>query len=91
MTGMGMAMLYPTLGAAVSDIASQSWRGTALGVYRFWRDLGYAIGGIALALTIRAGFDLAACCWVVSASVAASAFAVWTLSNKSGISRPQVT
>jgi len=45
-----MALLYPNLSAAVSDIAKPSWRGSAIGIYRFWRDLGYGIGAILLGL-----------------------------------------
>jgi len=44
--GLGTAMVYPTLLAAVSDVAHPVWRGTAIGVYRLWRDLGFALGGI---------------------------------------------
>jgi len=44
--GLGTAMVYPTLLAAVSDLAHPDWRATSLGVYRFWRDLGYAIGAL---------------------------------------------
>jgi MFS family permease len=44
--GVGTAMVYPTLLAAVSDVAHPSWRATAVGVYRLWRDSGYAIGGL---------------------------------------------
>jgi MFS family permease len=39
-------MVYPTLLAAVSDVAHPAWRGTAVGVYRLWRDRGFAVGGI---------------------------------------------
>lgn len=49
-TGIGMALLYPTLIAAMGDIAHPSWRGSALGVYRFWRDLGYAFGALTIGL-----------------------------------------
>ncbi len=45
--GIGTAMVYPSLIAAVSDAAHPSWRARALSVYRFWRDLGYAIGALA--------------------------------------------
>src|SRR5215472_12711059 len=45
--GLGTAMVYPCLIAAVSDAASPLWRARALSVYRFWRDLGYAIGALA--------------------------------------------
>jgi MFS family permease len=44
--GAGTAMVYPALLAAVSDVAHPSWRATSLGVYRFWRDLGYAVGAL---------------------------------------------
>ena len=44
--GLGTAMVYPTLLAAVTDHASPTWRASALGVYRFWRDLGYAVGAL---------------------------------------------
>jgi MFS family permease len=43
-----MALLYPTLIAAIGDISHPDWRGSSLGVYRFWRDLGYGIGALAL-------------------------------------------
>ena len=39
-------MVYPTLIAAVSDASYPSWRGRSLSVYRFWRDLGYAVGAL---------------------------------------------
>jgi MFS family permease len=44
--GLGTAMVYPTLLAAIGDVAHPSWRGSAVGVYRLWRDLGYAIGAL---------------------------------------------
>jgi MFS family permease len=44
--GLGTAMVYPTLLAAVSDVAHPAWRGSAVGVYRLWRDSGYAVGAI---------------------------------------------
>jgi MFS family permease len=48
LAGTGMAMLYPTLIAAVADLARASERGAILGVYRFWRDSGYGFGGLAI-------------------------------------------
>jgi len=54
--GFGMALLYPNLSAAVADLADAHWRGTAIGVYRFWRDLGYAVGAAAIGAT-AAVFD----------------------------------
>jgi len=44
--GVGTAMVYPTLLAAIGDVAHPMWRGTAIGIYRFWRDLGYAVGAL---------------------------------------------
>jgi MFS family permease len=48
--GAGTAMVYPTLLAAVGDVAHPTWRGTAVGIYRLWRDLGYAAGALAAGL-----------------------------------------
>lgn len=44
--GVGTALVYPALLAAVGDAAHPSWRATSMGVYRFWRDLGYAVGAL---------------------------------------------
>ena len=44
--GLGTAMVYPTLLAAIGDVAHPAWRASVLGVYRFWRDLGYAVGAL---------------------------------------------
>jgi MFS family permease len=44
--GIGTALVYPTLLAAISDVAFPKWRATSLGVYRFWRDLGFVFGAI---------------------------------------------
>jgi MFS family permease len=44
--GIGTAMVYPTLLAAIGDVAHPSWRASSIGVYRLWRDLGYAIGAL---------------------------------------------
>ena len=44
--GLGTAMVYPTLLAAVGDVAHPSWRASAVGIYRLWRDLGYAVGAV---------------------------------------------
>lgn len=50
LAGLGTALLYPVLLAAVSDVAAPAARGTALGVYRLWRDGGYAFGGLAVGI-----------------------------------------
>ena len=57
--GVGTAMVYPSLIAAVSDASHPSWRARSLSVYRFWRDLGYAIGALAAGL-IADAFGFAA-------------------------------
>jgi MFS family permease len=48
--GAGTALVYPTLLAAVADVAHPAWRGSAVGVYRLWRDSGYAVGALAAGL-----------------------------------------
>lgn len=61
--GLGAGLVYPTLLAAVSDVAHPNWRATALGVYRLWRDGGYAVGGLvsgALADALGIPFAMAA-------------------------------
>jgi MFS family permease len=62
-TGVGMALLYPTLIAAIGDISHPDWRGSSLGVYRFWRDLGYGIGALALGFVADAYASLEAGFW----------------------------
>src|SRR4029078_13262032 len=46
--GVGTALVYPTLLAAISDVANPKWRATSLGVYRFWRDIGFVFGAIGI-------------------------------------------
>ena len=70
-TGVGMALLYPNLVAAVADIASPVERGSVLGVYRFWRDSGYGFGAIAAGL-VADTFGLANSFLVVALLMAAS-------------------
>jgi MFS family permease len=64
--GAGTAMVYPTLLAAIGDVAGPSWRASAVGVYRLWRDLGYAIGAVLAGVTADA-FGLEAAIWMVAA------------------------
>ena len=64
--GLGTAMVYPTLLAAISDVAHPSWRASAVGVYRLWRDLGYAIGAL-LCGACRRPFGLPAAMAAVAA------------------------
>ena len=70
--GVGMALLYPNLIAAMSDRTPPLWRGKALGTYRYWRDTGYAIGALLLgAVAQLAGAPLPAL-WLTAALVAGS-------------------
>ncbi|MER6590298.1 MFS transporter [Micromonospora purpureochromogenes] len=74
--GAGTAAVYPTLLAAVGDVAHPAWRARAVGVYRLWRDGGFAVG----ALLAGAVADLAgirAAIWVVAALTAASGLLAW--------------
>ena len=61
--GVGTAMVYPTLIAAVSDASHPSWRARSLSVYRFWRDMGYAIGALAAGILA----DLFGIAWAIAA------------------------
>ncbi|MFK0690467.1 MFS transporter [Mesorhizobium sp. IMUNJ 23033] len=67
--GLGTAMVYPSLIAAVSDASHPSWRARSLSVYRFWRDLGYAIGALSAGLVA----DFFGFAWAIG-SVAALTF-----------------
>ncbi|HKY22971.1 MAG TPA: MFS transporter [Vicinamibacterales bacterium] len=64
--GLGTAMVYPALLAAIGDVAHPSWRASAVGIYRLWRDLGYAIGAL-LAGLVADSFGLSAAMWFVAA------------------------
>lgn len=63
--GIGTALVYPTLIAAVGDVAHPSWRATAVGVYRFWRDAGYVVGAL-LGGVVADLFDLRAAVMAVA-------------------------
>ena len=63
--GLGTAMVYPTLLAAIGDVALPSWRASAVGVYRLWRDLGYAVGAL-LAGVSADGIGLSGAMWIVA-------------------------
>lgn len=69
--GLGTAMVYPSLIAAVSDASEPGWRARSLSVYRFWRDLGYAIGALSAGL-MADRFGSAAAILVVAAVTLAS-------------------
>jgi MFS family permease len=73
--GVGTAMVYPTLLAAIGDVAHPSWRASSVGVYRLWRDLGYAIGALLAGFTADA-LGLPAAMWIVAALTFASGLLV---------------
>jgi MFS family permease len=73
--GVGTAMVYPTLLAAISDVAHPNWRASAVGVYRLWRDAGFAVGALLAGLVADLA-GLTAAVWVVAALTAASGLVV---------------
>jgi MFS family permease len=73
--GIGTALVYPTLIAAVGDVAHPAWRATAVGVYRLWRDTGYVVGGLVGGIVADA-LDLRAAVWVVAGLSVASGLIV---------------
>jgi len=75
-TGFGMALLYPNISAAVGDIAHPAWRGSAIGIYRFWRDLGYGIGALLLGLASNISGVISTGFWFVTISMFISGFIV---------------
>jgi len=73
--GAGTALVYPTLLAAVTDVAHPAWRARAVGVYRLWRDGGFAVGAL-LAGVLADAFGIRAAVWAVAALTAASGVVV---------------
>lgn len=73
--GAGTAMVYPTLLAVIGDVAHPSWRGRAVGVYRLWRDSGYAVGAL-LGGIVADLWGLRAAVWSAAALTAAAAVVV---------------
>ena len=73
--GAGTAMVYPTLLAAISDVAHPTWRASAVGIYRLWRDSGFAVGAI-LAGVVADAFGIEAAIWTVAAITALSGVVV---------------
>jgi MFS family permease len=76
-TGFGMALLYPNLSASVADIAHPNWRGSAIGIYRFWRDLGYGIGALLLGAVASLTDNIEAGFWFTAIAMLISAAIVW--------------
>ena len=73
--GGGTAMVYPTLLAAIGDVAYPSWRASAVGVYRLWRDAGYAVGAV-LAGVLADLFGPSTAVWAIAGLTACSGLVV---------------
>jgi MFS family permease len=73
--GAGTAMVYPTLLAAISDVAHPAWRARSVGVYRLWRDGGFAVGAL-LAGIVADLLGIRAAVWTVAALTAGSGLLV---------------
>ena len=73
--GVGTAMVYPTLLATIGDVAHPSWRARSVGIYRLWRDGGFAVGAL-LAGVLADAFDIPVAIWAVAALTAASGVVV---------------
>ncbi len=71
MLGLGTAMVYPTLLAAIGDVAHPAWRASSVGVYRLWRDLGYAVGALVAGAAADA-LGLRGAMWLVASLTFAS-------------------
>jgi MFS family permease len=82
LAGLGMALLYPNLSAAVADIAHPDWRGSAIGIYRFWRDFGYAVGAALVGLTAALSGTLESTFWLVAGAMFASGLLVRILAEE---------
>jgi MFS family permease len=84
--GAGMALVYPNLITAVGDTADPSWRGGALGIYRLWRDGGYALGPLVLGgIATTAG--LSAAIWAAAGLIGASGLFLVLFLDETGPSR----
>lgn len=82
-SGFGMALLYPNLSAAIADQTPPEWRGSAIGIYRFWRDLGYGIGALGLGITAHYTGSVDAAFWFVAVAMFLSGGLLLTLKSMS--------
>jgi MFS family permease len=69
--GAGTAMVYPTLLASIGDVAHPAWRASSVGIYRLWRDGGFAVGAL-LAGVLADLYGIRTAVWVVAALTAMS-------------------
>lgn len=87
--GLGTAMVYPTLLAAIGDVAHPTWRGSAVGVYRLWRDLGYALGALVAGATADL-LGLAPAVWIVAGLTFASGVVAAVRMTETARRRPEI-
>jgi MFS family permease len=73
--GAGTAMVYPTLLAAIGDVAHPAWRARSVGIYRLWRDGGFAVGAL-LAGVVADALGVRTAVWTVAALTALSGLVV---------------
>ena len=73
--GLGTALVYPTLLAVIADVAEPAWRGSAVGVYRLWRDLGFAVGAVVVGVLADVA-GMTSAIWVVAAITLGSGLVV---------------
>jgi hypothetical protein len=86
--GAGTALVYPTLLAAVGDVAHPAWRARAIGVYRLWRDAGFAVGAVVSGV-IADAFGIRAAIWAVAGLTAAAALVVMVRMYETRQRQPQ--
>jgi MFS family permease len=84
--GLGTAMVYPTLLATIGDVAHPAWRARAVGVYRLWRDGGFAVGAL-LAGVVADLWGITVAVWTVAALTAASGLVVAARMDETHVSR----
>ncbi len=82
LSGFGMALLYPNLSAAIADISPPAWRGSAIGIYRFWRDLGYGIRALGLGVVAHFTGQMDSAFWFVALSMFVSGGVLWWLGEE---------
>jgi MFS family permease len=84
LVGIGTAMVYPTLLAAIGDVAQPLWRASAVGEYQLWRDLGYAVGALLAGVTADV-VGLAGAMWLIAGVTVASGWwrrCAWTETSR---------
>jgi MFS family permease len=88
--GVGTAMVYPTLLAAIGDVAHPSWRASSIGVYRLWRDLGYAFGAV-LTGVVADALGVSAAMWLIASLTLLSGVVAAVRMSETGLRVGRVT